>query len=300
MSKIVESVNKPVKQINATKLCLKCQEVKDVSEFYSNRDWLDQGGRDIWCKECVSRCTSRDEIMEYFWENHREWNDKIWTGAKNKALKLAANNLSFQKAKEERRKSILEKLTVQQVPSMMLLPQNYKYDPHVVGGREMSFEEAKASGQIKHEEDDDDRIYSKDFNGYFTPNELEYLTNYYNSLENDFTLDTENLRDYARKLSKASLQADKAQNDFMTGKCDFNVVKDANALFDMLSKSANFAACKRKPGENGGMGSWSELTLKLETSGYPCVRQIEWPKDDVDKTIEAYRHIVEALDMENM
>lgn len=298
MPKIFESVNKPVKQINQTKICLKCQEVKDVGEFYSNKDWLDQGGRDIWCKDCVNHCSSRDEIMEYFWENHREWNDKIWTTAKNKALKLAANNLSFQRAKEDRRKSILEKLTVQQIPSVMMLPQCYKYDPHI--GKEMTFEEAKAKGEIKHEQDEDDRVYSKDFNGYFTPNELEYLTNYYNSLENDFTLDTENLRDYARKLSKASLQADKAQNDFMSGKCDFNVVKDANTLFDMLSKSANFAACKRKPGDNGGMGSWSELTLKLESSGYPCIRKIEWEPDDVDKTIEEFRYIVESLDLDNM
>lgn len=295
MSKILESTSRPVKLQPSTKLCLKCEEVKDVSEFYANKDWLDNGGRDIWCKECINKCGTRDEIMEYFWENHREWNDKIWTSAKNKALKLAANNTTFQKAKDDRRKSILEKLTIQQIPSVMVLPQCYRFAPHP----EIPYSEAKAKGEIKHIEDDDDRIYSKEFNGHFTPSELEYLEKYYNSLEEDFTLDTENLRDYARKLSKASLQADKAQNDFMNGRCDFNVVKDANTLFDMLSKSANFAACKRKPGENGGMGSWSELTLKLEASGYPCTRQIQWPKDDVDKTIDEFRYIVEALDLEN-
>lgn len=66
----------------------------------------------------------------------------------------------------------------------------------------------------------------------------------------------------------------------------------------MLSKSANFAACKRKPGEGGGMGSWSELTYKLETSGYPCTRKIEWEKDDVDRTIMEFRHIIDALGLD--
>ena len=303
MSKIIESIERPAKQSTVTtkptKMCLRCSQVKENSEFYANKDWLDQLGKDIWCKECVNKLASKDEVREYFWENHREWSERIWAAAKNKATKLAANNLTFQKAKEERRKSILEKLTIQQIPSVMCLPTFYKYIDTDKDGRSLSYEEAKAQGVLVEEEDEDDRIYSKEFNGYFKPSELEYLNNYYSGLENDFTLDTENLRDYARKLAKASLQADKAQDDFMAGKCDFNVVKDANTLFDMLSKSANFAACKRKPGENGGLGSWSELTLKLESTGHPCIRKIEWEKDDVDKTLEEFRYIVEALGLDN-
>ena len=94
--------------------------------------------------------------------------------------------------------------------------------------------------------------------------------------------------------------ADTAQDNYAAGRCDFSVVKDALAQFDMLSKSANFAACKRKPGETSGMGSWSELTYKLETTGHPCTRKIKWEPDDVDRTIQEFKYIVEALGLDTV
>ena len=302
MAKIVESVNRPAKQSDQakpTRMCLKCGKVKDLTDFFLHKDWLDQLGRDVWCKECVQRCSTKDEIREYFWENHRLWNERVWELSKNKALKLASNNLAFQKSSEERRKSILEKLTCQQVPTIMSLPNLYKYFDPEKDGKALSYEEAKAIGQIEDPEDEEEKTYNEEFNGYFKPRELKYLESYYSELETDYTLDTQNLRDYARKVCRASLMVDKAQDDFAAGRCDYSVVKDAINSFDALSKSANFAACKRKPGDNGGIGSWSELTLKLETSGHPCTRKIEWEKDDVDRTIEEFRHLVMSLGLEN-
>lgn len=298
MAKLVESSGRPAKQsasAHPTKMCLKCGKVKDVSDFFANKDWVDQLGHDVWCKECAQKCSSKDEMREYFWENHRQWNERIWELAKNKALKLASNNLAFQKAADDRRKSILEKLTCQQVPTMMTLPSMYKYFDPEKDGKAISFEEAKAVGLVEEPEDEEEKAYNEEFNGYFKPRELNYLKAYYAELEKDYTLDTQNIRDYARKICRASLMVDKAYDDYAAGRCDFSVVKDAINVFDTLSKSANFAACKRKPGDNGGISSWSELTLKLETSGYPCTRKIEWEPDDVDKTIEEYRHIVDAL-----
>lgn len=296
MLNTVESKPKRTVKPPDTKLCLKCGRVKPISEYYINRDWEEQLGRDIWCKECVNRCSSKDEIREYFWENHREWNDRIWQKAEEKAEKLASNNLTYQKANDDRRKVILERLTCQQVPAIMGV--NYKYVDSTKDGAALSYAEAKAAGKIVEEADPDVKTYSHEFNGYFKPNELAYLVEYYQGLENDFDLSDTNLRDIARKLAKASLQADKAQDDFMAGRCDYSVVKDAISQFDLLSKSGNFAACKRKPGDNAGMSSWSELTLKLETSGHPCTRQIQWPKDDVDKTIEEFKYIVESLGLD--
>lgn len=275
-----------------TKLCLKCGRVKPISDYYANRDWDAQLGKDIWCKECVNRCGTKDEVREYFWENHRDWNNTIWQKAGERAEKLASNNTVYQKANDDRRKTLLEKLTCQQIPAVMGV--YYKY----VDVGDSTYAEAKANGQIKEEVDPDVKTYSHKFNGYFKPSELEYLEEYYAGLEEDFDLSDTNLRDIARKLAKASLQADKAQDDFMAGRCDYSVVKDAISQFDLLSKSGNFAACKRKPGENAGMNSWSELTLKLETSGHPCTRKIEWPKDDVDKTIEEFKYIIEALGLD--
>ena len=295
---VTESKPKRITKPPQTKLCLKCGRVKPISEYYANRDWDEQLGKDIWCKECVNRCSSKDEIREYFWENHREWNERIWQKSEERAEKLASNNPTYQKANDDRRKVILTRLTCQQVPSVMGV--YYQYVENGEDGKTLSYAEAKANGQVVEEADPDVKTYSHQFNGYFKPSELQYLEEYYSGLEEDFDLSDTNLRDIARKLAKASLQADKAQDDFMAGRCDYSVVKDAISQFDLLSKSGNFAACKRKPGDTAGLSSWSELTAKLETTGHPCTREIKWPKDDVDRVIDAYRYLVESLGLDTV
>lgn len=286
------------KSVKKTKLCLHCGRVKPLTDYYVNKDWDEQLGKDVWCKDCVNRCTTKDEIREYFWENHREWNERIWDMAEKKAEALAANNITYQRTTEERRRLILERLTCQQVPVYMQT--QYKYVNNGEDGKTISYAEAKQNGHIVEEQDPNVKVFSPEFNGYFKPYELQYLESYYSSLDADFDLDTENLRDYARKLSKASLMADKAQDDYSSGRCDYAVVKDALSQFDMLSKSANFAACKRKPEDNNGLSSWSEITMRCETTGHPCVRKVEWPQDDVDRTIEEFRYIVESLGLDTV
>ena len=145
--------------------------------------------------------------------------------AQKKAEALAVKNVTYQKTTDERRKLILDRLTCQQIPTVMQT--QYKYVDPTKDGKSLSYAEAKENGQVIEETDPNIKVYDEEFNGNFTPAQLTYLRNYYKSLENDFDLDTENLRDYARKLSKASMQADKAQDDYAAGRCDFSVVKDA-------------------------------------------------------------------------
>ena len=276
------------------KLCVKCGKKLPLKDFYSNKDWVDQESKDCWCRECVNACSTKEETRAYFWENNRKWDERIWDAATRKAEKQASQNSVYQKTSEERRARILERLTCQTMPSVM--GPYYVYEPHA-----QSYAEARQDGLIVDEPEDTDniKIYSKEFNGFFKRNELEYLIDYYEGLEKDFDLNDTNLRDTAKKLAKASLLVDKVQDDYMAGKCDFSIVKDAISQYDLLSKSGNFAACKRKPGENGGLSSFSELTFKLETSGHPCTRKIEWPKDDVDKTLDDFRYIVTSLGLDD-
>ena len=97
--------------------------------------------------------------------------------------------------------------------------------------------------------------YSKVWNGYYTQREIDYLDEYYAQLEEGFVLDNQNIRDYARKAAKASLDADIKYNRMRQGKASVAEWEKAQAIFDNLSKSANFAACKRKPGDMAGLGS---------------------------------------------
>lgn len=280
------------------RVCIKCGRTRELSDgFYVNRDWEEQLGKDIWCKECAGKCTNKEDIKEYFWENHREWDERIWQGAVKKAEKMLINNAMYQKSGDDRRKLILDRLAAQQVPTVM--SPFYKYVDNSKSGA-LSYSDAKAKGQVNDEPDEDEKIYDEFFNGYFTKRDLEYLKTYYAKLEEDFTFDNENLRDYAKKCARASLQADKAQDNYAAGRCSFADVKDALAQFDMLSKSANFAACKRKAGDASGLTSWSEISYKLETTGHTMQRQIKWPEDDVDRVINHFNHLAAAMNFDSI
>ena len=281
-----------------TKVCLKCGKVFPISNYYANRDWVEQLGHDSWCKECFSRCATKDEVREYCWYNNREFTERLWQAAWDKAEKQASPNITFQKASDERKEKILERLACQAFPSVMT--SQYKYVDNTKNGKILSYDEAKQNGEVIEEVDENLKTFSKEFNGYFKRHEIEYLENYYKGLEKDFDLSDTNLRDFARKLAKASLLVDKAQDAYMSGRGSQADLKDATMQFDLLAKSGNFAACKRKPDDNAGMSSWSELTAKLETTGHPCTRKIEWEEDDVDRVINSYRYIVESLDLDGM
>lgn len=294
------SESKPTKTYAppAQKLCLRCGRKHKASEFYTNRDWSEQAGIDIWCKDCVHRCVTKDEMKEYFWYNHRAWSDKMWKQAEQKAERLLAGNAAYASTTDARRRVMLSRLAAQQVPTLMQ-GVYYQYEDTSKDGY-LTYEEAKSNGAVKLDETDEEKIYSDEFNGYFSKKDLAYLENYYTKLEEDFNFDNESLRDYARKVCKASLQADKAQDDFASGKCSLADVKDAMAQFDMLSKSANFAACKRNAREGSGLTSWSETTYKLETTGHTMQRKIEWPQDDVDRVLAAYSHVVASLGLDTI
>ena len=283
-----------------TKICSKCKQTRLLTDFYSNRDWTEQLGKDVWCKDCVSKCATKDELREYFWENNREWNEKLWAGSRKKAELAANKNKTYQKAFDETKKSILDRLTCQNVVKSMQI--NYKFVDHTNDIHVQTYQDAKEAGQVldenPEEQDPNVKTYSEEFGGFFKPDELKYLEDYYHQLENDFELSDVNLRDTAKKLAKASLQADKVQDRYMAGQATLQDVKDAMSLFDLLSKSGNFSASKRKPGDKGGMGSWGELTLYLETHGKPMTRKIEWEKDDVDRIIDQYRHITKAIGLD--
>lgn len=280
-----------------TKICSKCKQTKLLSNYYSNRDWTEQLGKDVWCKDCVTKCATKDELREYFWENNREWNDKLWASVQKKA-ELALNaKATYQNAFEDTKKSILDRLTCQKMIKSMQI--NYKFEDHSKDINVQTYQEAKEEGMVTEEKpetkDPNVKTYSEFFNGNFKPEELRYLENYYKQLEHDFALTDVNLQDTAKKLAKQSLICDQVQDKYAAGKASLQDVQAAMSLFDLLSKSGNFSASKRKPEEKQEETSFSEITKYCETNGYPCVKKIEWPKDVVDQTLEALQYIAIAV-----
>lgn len=284
-----------------TRICLRCGQTKMLTNFFANKDWVENGKKDMWCKQCLAKIRTKDEMRRYFWENNREWKENVWENALARAETQAAKSTVYQKSNEDRRQVLLESIACSIMPELFRLTQNYKYEDHKKDPNANNYDEAKESGRIiesRSTKDKNLKVYNEFFNGEFKPAELEYLENYYKGLENDFDLSDTALRDTAKKVAKASLMQDKVQNDYMAGRCSQQDVKDATAILDLLMKTGNFAACKRKPGDKSGMSSWSELTLHLETHGFLCDKMVQWPKDDVDRTIDEFKYIVEAIGLE--
>lgn len=302
MPQTLSKARKTAKKPPATKLCLRCNQVRNLSEFYSNRDWLAQAGKDVWCKKCIGQIQTKDEMREYFFENHRKWDEKIWENARKKAKYAASQNEKFMKLSEDMRESFLEKMTCEQVPGVMQI--HYEYIDNSQDININSYQEAKEAGQVIEEEskpkDANVKTYDAFFNGDFKPAELEYLRNYYDELDEQFDLTDIAMRDNAKKLAKASLTADKVQNDYMAGRCSMQDVTNANAFYNSLMTMGNFAANKRKPGDKAGLSSWAETTQYCETHGHPCIKKIEWPKDVVDVALDGLGYIIESMRDEEM
>ena len=282
-----------------TKLCLHCNHTKPVAQFYANRGWAEQAQKDVWCKSCVSKCTTKDQIREYFFENNREFTEDLWANACKRAEQQCATKPVYQKANEDRKQVLLEHVACSIIPSLMQMTQNYKFVDNTQDVHTNTYEDAKENGKVidntSTKTDPNIKTYSREFNGNFKPAEVEYLEQYYSELEEGFALTDISLRDNAKKLAKASLLVDKVQNDYMAGKCALQDVKDAIAQYDLLLKTGNFAACKRKPEEKQDISNWAETIMYLETNGHPCVKELNWPKDVVDTAIENLGYIIESL-----
>ena len=66
-------------------------------------------------------------------------------------------------------------------------------------------------------------------------------------------------------------------------------------MFDNLSKSSNFAACRRKPGESSGLGNLGEIILRVELSGALNENPYNFPEDQIDQIIHDFEHTLVAV-----
>jgi hypothetical protein len=186
---------------------------------------------------------------------------------------------------------------------MMNLASQYVYVENISDdGDLVKFNPNSEDGTLRKDTGDDGEedtlIFSHEWNGKFTQRELDYLDGYYEELEDGFVLDNKSIKDYARKVAKASLAVDIASNKYRIGSIQSKELKEALDMFDNLSKSANFAACKRRAGDQGGLGSFGELAAKIEPTGKIQENYVVWPQDEADKLIEEYRHVVIAVGLE--
>lgn len=280
----------------ASKLCVKCNRIMPLEKFSANKLWASQQYRDAWCTECTKEyCVDEKTVKEYCFHNNRKFKENAWEAAKKKASYDLANNKIWlnpmtspeDKAKEE---------ALAQARAFLIIKNNayaYEYEEnlHVADS---------TRDAVVHEftDEKDKPYYDKVWQGWFTPEQVEWMNEKYDQYKEDFVLDNINMQDYTRKVIKASLNADIAEDRMRRGQGTASDYKEAQKIFDDLSKSSNFAACRRKPGESSGMGSLGEIILRLETQGYLDENPYTFPDDDIDKVIAAYQYTLTSIGME--
>lgn len=274
-----------------TKYCLRCQKVLPAAMFFPNKDWTQQMRRDAWCKDCaIVFCKTKENVKRYCRENNRVFKESGWIQAINRAqLSLSKDPEYIAPDATSAKRAKMEETSAAR-GYLMLMNQAAFY------------EFADTSGMADPEEPEEkpkqqqpDLTYDKKWRGYFTPEQIELLEDIYAQYEEDFVLDNVSMRDYARKVAKASLNADIAEDRMRRGEISASEYKEAQKIFDDLSKSSNFAACRRKPGETAGLGSLGEIIMRLEIAGELKENGFTFPPDDVDKIILDFRHTLAAV-----
>jgi len=149
---------------------------------------------------------------------------------------------------------------------------------------------SKASTQNDIEE----LIYDDRWMGKYSKKDIDYLNNYYAGLERDYKIITENHRDYARKIAKASLQMDKAFDDMINGIEGSDAkYKNAREAFDTLSKSAKFSESTRSVNDVG-ISSFSKVAAMVEAHNWiPEHKPLK--KDTIDEMIDYLSTITKSL-----
>ena len=137
-------------------------------------------------------------------------------------------------------------------------------------------------------------VWSDEWQGKYTASDLKYLNEYYQGLNNDFKIITTNHKDYARKIAQASLSQMKAYQRMMSGEEGADVAYEkATKMFDMLSKSAQFAESQR--GANDvALGCFGRVFDAVEKHNW-VPDFIPTDEDMYDKLLNQFSNIERSL-----
>ena len=238
----------------------------------------------------------KDDARKYCWDNNRVWNDKIWDAAHNKAMYMLANNKEYlSKNTSKKRKDEIElAFTSTQFFAVMNTAPLYRfvenrddeYDPDSVAG---------TTQELGTTREDDELVWSDEWNGMYKKRELRYLDDYFQRLQDEFVIDNVNREDYARRVAKASLEADNKYQKMRQGTGTAKEWQEAQSVFDMLSKSASFAESQRKEVTNTSMNALSTIIMDIELNHHNEMPKVTFEKDDIDLILKDFGFTGEAI-----
>jgi hypothetical protein len=296
--------NKPPK---GKQKCTACGNEKNLSDFYASSSQLFLStGRVPICKDCI-KTNSIDDNGEVKLDKFHNILRQI-----DKPFLLSV----FQSACDEAKKSEIDGFGRTDIlgiyfKNIQSLPQNKNltyadsesYNRQFPPNQYASAKISNGSSSIKNTDiyngsvenkPDETLIYSKKWCGNYTQSDIDYLDDYYTGLDRDYKISTENHRDYARKIAKASLQMDKCFEDMMAGVSGADTrYKNARETFDNLCKSAKFSESTRSLNDVG-LSSFSIITDRVEAHNWiPEHKPVD--KDDIDKLLDYLSTITKSL-----
>ena len=149
-------------------------------------------------------------------------------------------------------------------------------------------------GDVEDKVRENIRVYSDAWAGEYTSHEIDFLDAYYAGLLRDYKIITENHRDYAKKISKASLYMDQCLEAAKTGdKNATSQLKQAQEIFDKLCQSAKFAESTRSINDVG-LGCFGRIVEEVEKGEY-VYKHTPIEKDDIDELLVAFSTIEKSL-----
>ena len=293
------------RKASSVKMCLSCHKTFPLTDFYPNRGWAEQNYTDIYCKDCARKmCVDKETLRRYMWENGRTYMEGIWTGAEKGAMyHLSTNKEWLSKTTSQKKKEEMKnKAIANRALAMMNLQPYYAFTvPTDEEGNLREFDPNSTDGTLIYnvdgtqKMDDGAKLFSPVWNGLYTQSEIEYLDSYYSRLEDGYVLDDINIQDYARKVAKASLEADAKYNKMRAGQCSQKEWQEAQDVFDKLSKSANIAACQKKDKGATNNEVLCEIIRNIEINHQADMPKVTFPKDDIDRILADFSHTDRAI-----
>jgi len=278
--KSVKSKNKAdvvKKAVNDNKkiTCAGCNLIKSKVDFYVSYNPIHHTGRVPYCKKCTKQMISdKGNVILEKVKNTLQLIDKpfiydIWKTSIDESGDTFGNYIKNIAMHQFRDFSWKDSIFEPQGDSKL----NYELS------------DMASSNEV---------TYSEKWMGNYTKSELDYLEKYMTGLNNDFKINTENHKDYAKKIAKASLYMDKCFEDMMVGVQGADKrYKDAKEVFDGLSKSAQFAESGR--GQNDvSLGCFGKVFEKVEAKSW-VFEHIPLDEDGIDKIINQFSNINKSL-----
>lgn len=290
MPKVTKS---PVKiPSNKELTCGACGHLKNVKEYYISYNPVHSTGRIPYCKKCLKKmiCNEQgivelEKLKETLRLIDKPFIYDLWRTSlddKNDAFGTYMKNLALVQNRQLYWKDSI-------FQPQLDIELNYEHSLNE------QVNDSKNKNEVKiNENRNEDKIFSKEWHGFYTQYELDYLDEYLKGLKNDFKIITTNHKDYAKKICQASLAVNKAFQDMTDGiEGAEKRYKDLQDTFDKLSKSAQFSESQR--GINDvSLGCFGVIFDKVEKKQW-IATHTPLEKDDYDILLEAFSTIKKSV-----